>query len=116
MGAKTVSLLALICGAALMMWLLSLAQPSTPAAWINLGAVLLLPFILAIALVQGLSERLTSNRLMILALAPMALGLAIAVSPFIGEADAQGGLALFLAPIVQLIALSAAAFIVTRRK
>lgn len=99
-----------------MMWLLSLAEPSTPAAWINLGAVLLLPFVLAIALVQGLSERLTSSRLMILALAPMALGLAIAISPFLGEADAQGGLALFMAPIIQLIALSAAAFIVTRHK
>ena len=99
-----------------MMWLLLLAGLSTPAAWINLGALLLLPIVLAIALVEGLSGRLNSSRLMILALVPMAASLAIAVSSFIGEADAQGGLAIFMAPVVQLISPGAAAFIVTRRR
>jgi peptidoglycan/LPS O-acetylase OafA/YrhL len=109
-------LIMLLVGAAVMLWLLSLAKPSSPSAWINLGVVLLLPNILAGALVQGLSERMSGRQLLILTLVPMLIGLTIAVSPYLGKPDAQGGLVLLLAPIVQLIALGITVKLLTKRR
>ncbi len=106
----------LLAGAAVMVWLLWLAKPSSPSAWINLGAILLMPYILAWALTHGLSERLTARQLLLLALVPMVIGLMIAVSPYMGKPDAQGGLALLLAPVVQLITLGITVKFLTRRR
>lgn len=114
---KSITPLALIvAGAALMVWLLSLAKPSSPSAWTNLGVMLLLPYILAGALVQGLSERLNARQLLIMTLVPMLIGLTIAVSPYLGKPDAQGGLVLLLAPIAQLIALGITVKFLTKRR
>jgi hypothetical protein len=106
---------ALGVGAAVIIWLLNRAQPSSPAAWLSLSAVVLLPYILAAGMELVLAERASSKALTILAVVPMLFGLAISISPFLGEPDAQGGLALFFAPVVQLIVLGIVTFFVTRR-
>jgi hypothetical protein len=116
MNSKTLMpMAALGIGAAVIIWLLSLAQPSSPAAWLSLSAVVLLPYILAAGMVSGLAERASPKALILLAIIPMLFGLAISISPFLGKPDAQGGLALFIAPVVQLFVLGIVTFFVTRR-
>lgn len=106
---------ALGIGAAGILWLLNLAQPASPAAWLSLSAVVLLPYILAAGMVSGLAQRASPKALTLMAVIPMLFGLGISISPFLGKPDAQGGLALFLAPVVQLFVLGIVTFFVTRR-
>lgn len=92
-------------GAAAILALLAYAGPSSFAAWLGLGAFLVLPYGLAALATLSLAKRSSRLWLLLIALLPMAAGLVFAASPFLGEPDAQGGLAIFLAPVIQIVVL-----------
>jgi hypothetical protein len=71
----------------------------------GLAPFLVLPYGLAALAILFLAKRASGLWLRLIVLLPMLAGLVFAASPLFGKPDAQGGLAIFLAPVIQIVVL-----------